>query len=59
MHSLLGFGAASRGPLAFGTALDIGGDATASSWTVGFAILGLGVLAGPLFLRFLLPKEDR
>ena len=59
MHSLLGFGAASLGPLAFGTALDIGGDAAASSWTAGFAILGLGVLAGPLFLRFLLPKEDR
>jgi MFS family permease len=59
MHSLLGFGAASLGPLAFGSALDLGGDTSAASWTAGFAILGLGVLLGPLFLRFLLPKEDR
>ena len=59
MHSLLGFGAASLGPLAFGAALDLGGDSAAGSWFAGFAILGLGVLAGPLVLRLLLPKEGR
>ncbi len=59
MHSLLGFGAASLGPLAFGAMLDLGGDSAAGSWFGGFAILGLGVLAGPLALRLLLPKESR
>lgn len=59
MHSLLGFGAASLGPLAFGAALDFGGDSSPASWTAGFAILGLGVLLGPMFLRLLLPREDR
>jgi MFS family permease len=59
MHSLLGFGAASLGPLAFGAALDLGGDSAAGSWLAGFAILGAGVLAGPLALRAILPKEGR
>ena len=59
MHSLLGFGAASLGPLAFGAALDLGGDSAAGSWFAGFAILGVGVLAGPVALRWLLPKEGR
>ncbi len=59
MHSLLGFGAASLGPLAFGAALDIGGDGAAGSWMAGFAILAAGVLTGPLILRTMLPKEDR
>jgi MFS family permease len=59
MHSLLGFGAASLGPLAFGAMLDAGGDAAAGSWLGGFAILAAGVLAGPVILRLMLPKEDR
>jgi MFS family permease len=59
MHSLLGFGAASLGPLAFGAVLDAGGDTTAGSWLGGFAILAAGVLMGPLALRLMLAKEDR
>jgi MFS family permease len=59
MHSLLGFGAASLGPLAFGAVLDAGGDAAAGSWLGGFAILAAGVLTGPVILRLMLPKEDR
>jgi MFS family permease len=57
MHSLLGFGAASLGPLAFGATLDLGGDAAAGSWFGGFAILGLGVAAGPVMLATILPKD--
>lgn len=59
MHSLLGFGAASLGPLAFGAMLDAGSDAAAGSWLGGFAILAMGVLTGPLILRLMLPREDR
>ncbi|WP_162916629.1 MFS transporter [Dongia deserti] len=54
LHSLLGFGAASLGPLAFGLALDIGGDHAAGSWFAGFAILGAGVACGPLILKLML-----
>jgi MFS family permease len=59
LQSLVGFGAASLGPLAFGTMLDAGGDAAAGSWLAGFAILAAGVLAGPLILRVMLPREGR
>lgn len=59
LHSLVGFGAASLGPLAFGAVLDAGGDAAAGSWLAGFAILAAGVLAGPLILLVMLPREGR
>lgn len=58
LHSLLGFGAASLGPLAFGVMLDAGGDGAASSWFGGFAILALVVLTGPIILRAMLPREE-
>jgi MFS family permease len=58
MHSLLGFGAASLGPLAFGAVLDAGGDTAPVSWFAGFAVLAAGVLAGPLILRVMLPREN-
>ena len=51
LHSLLGFAAASLGPLAFGLMLDVGGDHAAGSWLAGFAILAAGVACGPLILR--------
>ena len=54
LHSLLGFAAASLGPLAFGLALDVGGDHAAGSWFAGFAILAAGVACGPLILRSML-----
>ena len=58
LHSLLGFAAASLGPLVFGLALDIGGDNTAGAWFGGFAILALGVSCGPLILHAMLRTED-
>ena len=54
LHSLLGFAAASLGPLAFGLLLDAGGDHAAGSWFAGFAILAAGVACGPLILRTML-----
>jgi len=54
LHSLLGFAAASLGPLAFGLLLDAGGDHAAGSWFAGFAILAAGVACGPLILRSML-----
>jgi MFS family permease len=54
LHSLLGFGAASLGPLAFGLVLDIGGDQAAGAWFAGFAVLGAGVACGPLILKTML-----
>lgn len=54
LHSLLGFAAASLGPLAFGLLLDVGGDHAAGSWFAGFAILAAGVACGPLILRSML-----
>jgi MFS family permease len=57
LHSLLGFAAASLGPLAFGLALDIGGDHAAGSWLAGFAILAAGVSCGPLILKGMLRHD--
>ena len=58
LHSLLGFGAASLGPLAFGLVLDIGGDHAAGAWFAGFAVLGAGVACGPVILRSMLRTSD-
>jgi MFS family permease len=58
LHSLLGFAAASLGPLAFGLVLDVGGDRAAGSWLAGFAILAAGVACGPLILRAMLGGSD-
>jgi MFS family permease len=57
LHSLLGFAAASLGPLAFGLMLDIGGDHAAGSWFAGFAILAAGVSCGPLILKGMLRHD--
>lgn len=58
LHSLLGFAAASLGPLAFGLVLDAGSDHAAGSWFAGFAMLGAGVACGPLILRGMLGTRD-
>jgi hypothetical protein len=58
LHSLLGFAAASLGPLCFGLVLDAGGDHAAGSWFAGFAMLGAGVACGPLILRAMLGTRD-
>jgi MFS family permease len=58
LHSLLGFAAASLGPLAFGLVLDAGGDHAAGAWFAGFAMLGAGVACGPLILGSMLGTRD-
>ena len=58
LHSLLGFAAASLGPLAFGLVLDAGGDHAAGAWFAGFAMLGAGVACGPLILKSMLGTRD-
>jgi MFS family permease len=59
LHSLLGFAAASLGPLAFGLVLDAGGDHAASAWFAGFAILAAGVACGPLILKGMLGDDGK
>ncbi len=60
LQSLLGFGAASVGPLAVGAVLDAtGGGETVASWTWGFATMGAGVALGPLFLWWTRPLGGR
>ena len=59
LHSLLGFAAASLGPLAFGLMLDIGGDHAAGAWFAGFAILAAGVACGPLILKGMLGDDGK
>jgi len=51
VHTLVGFAAASFGPLAFGIALDIVGADSWLGWAVGFALLGAGPALGPLLLK--------
>jgi MFS family permease len=52
VHSLLGFGAAFLGPVAFGIVLDLaGGRASATAWGLAFGMVGLVGLAGLPALR--------
>src|SRR5262249_38314652 len=51
VHTLLGFAAASFGPLAFGVALDVAGADHWFGWAVGFALLGAGPALGPLLVK--------
>lgn len=54
LHSLLGFSSGFVAPLAFGVVLDLGGgNGSGLAWGLAFALMGLGVLAGPLVLAFL------
>jgi MFS family permease len=59
LHSLLGFAAASLGPLAFGVVLDAGDDHAAGAWFAGFAILAAGVACGPLILKGMLNDDSQ
>jgi MFS family permease len=59
LHSLLGFAAASLGPLAFGLLLDAGGDHAVGAWFAGFAILAAGVACGPLILKGMLNHDGQ
>jgi MFS family permease len=54
LHALFGFGAGFVSPLAFGVVLDLGGgNGSGLAWGLAFALMGLGVLLGPLVLAFL------
>ncbi|MGE5545534.1 MAG: MFS transporter [Solirubrobacterales bacterium] len=56
VHSLIGFGAAFVGPLAFGRVLDAaGGTGSVMGWGLAFASLGLVSALGPIALRRLVP----
>ncbi len=58
LHSLLGFGSGFIAPLAFGVVLDLGGgNDSALAWGLAFALLGVGVLSGPLVLAFLARRQ--
>jgi MFS family permease len=51
LHSLMGFGVGFVSPLAFGVVLDLGGGTGSGlAWGLAFALMGLGVLTGPLVL---------
>jgi MFS family permease len=54
LHSSLGFGVSVMGPLFVGFALDaaqyVAGEQTVVTWGIGFAVMGLGALIGPLAL---------
>ena len=51
VHTMLGFAAATVGPLAFGMALDLVGADRWLGWAIGFAMLGAGPALGPLLLK--------
>jgi MFS family permease len=48
VRSVLGFGAATLSPIAFGAALDMVGADHASAWGIAWMTLGLGAMFGPL-----------
>ena len=51
LHSLSGFAVGFVSPLAFGVVLDLGGGTDSGlAWGLAFALLGVGVLTGPLAL---------
>lgn len=51
MHSTAGFGLSALGSWAFGVALDLGGGpASAGGWRLGFLLLAVAILMGPLAL---------
>jgi len=54
LHSLLGFISGFVSPLAFGVVLDLGGGTGSGlAWGLAFALMGLGVLTGPIVLALL------
>ncbi len=53
LHAFLGFGAGTVSPLAFGLVLDLAGGARdGAAWGLAFGLMGLGVLLGPLAVRW-------
>ena len=53
LHSTVGFGLSALGGWAVGAAIDAaGGPSSASGWTAAFLVMGIGILLGPLALRW-------
>ncbi len=57
VHSTLGFGGATIGPLAFGMFLDLGGGQTPLGWWLGFAHLGVMLVIGAILLALMRPPS--
>ncbi len=58
VHAAIGFGCAGIGPVVFGLVLDRAGGANdAFAWWIGFALLALAGLIGPLALTLGRPRE--
>lgn len=53
VHSTLGFGGATLGPLAFGWFLDLGGGETSLGWWAAYAHMGVILIVGALLLALL------
>lgn len=53
LHSMIGFGMAALGGAAVGLAIDAaGGPQSDAGWTAAFLVMGLGIAAGPLALKW-------
>jgi MFS family permease len=53
LQSMIGFGVAALGGAAVGLAIDAaGGPASDSGWTAAFVVMGLGIMLGPVALRW-------
>ncbi len=53
-HSCIGFAGASAGPIVFGIILDLAGSGTTTlGWGLAFAVMGVGVIMGPIAVMFL------
>ncbi|MCZ4282446.1 MFS transporter [Kiloniella laminariae] len=54
LQSLAGFAAGSLSPIVFGAVLDLAGGAENTlAWVAAFSTMGVGVLLGPVFIRYL------
>jgi MFS family permease len=53
LHSMIGFGMAALGSSAVGLAIDgAGGAQSDAGWTAAFLVMGLGIVLGPIALRW-------
>ena len=60
LHSTVGFGTSALGAWGTGVALDAaGGPASDTGWLAAFSLLAMGVLLGPIALRWSSRTEQR
>ncbi|MGI9381795.1 MAG: MFS transporter [Methyloligellaceae bacterium] len=57
LHSMIGFGGGTLGPLAFGWVLDMAGGETPMGWWLAFAHMGVLALAGAILMALLKPPS--